>query len=246
MNFHEAWWKKNPSPLPTSTTTSNHSPFLSTGLVSRGLWLYLTLSLKCLAYGKPWSKLFCSKTHRAQCQKKSSVHFMYKWTEVPDERRPSSLSPRELVAVMRLEPMWSDPQTTMSPAVLHWCPCCCDIWDYPHSHSPWPISLPLAYQVNKHLQHISSITWKSLLFLTWLLLQNNFACSRWGSIYWGDVTHSRLSPHTYRLGNCLIGFSTIGHTWESWLVLTKFSRNQCRKPECLFINVNKRCNSPSD
>lgn len=115
MNFHEAWWKKNPSPLPTSTTTSNHSPFLSTGLVSRGLWLYLTLSLKCLAYGKPWSKLFCSKTHRAQCQKKSSVHFMYKWTEVPDERRPSSLSPRELVAVMRKSPCGLTPRPLCLP-----------------------------------------------------------------------------------------------------------------------------------
>lgn len=63
----------------------------------------------------------------------------------------------ELVAVMRLEPVWSDRQATTSPAVLHWYPCCCDIWGHPHSHSPWPISLPLACKVNKHLQHISGI-----------------------------------------------------------------------------------------
>lgn len=85
-------------PFPTSTTTSTHSPCLSTGLVSRGLQLYLTLSLKCLAYGKPRRKLFFSKIHREHCQKKSSVHFMYKWTEVPDERRPCLLSARQRIS----------------------------------------------------------------------------------------------------------------------------------------------------
>ena len=46
MSFHECWWKMDPAPLATSTTTS--STRQPRALVSMGLQLYLIQSFKCL------------------------------------------------------------------------------------------------------------------------------------------------------------------------------------------------------
>lgn len=131
------------------------------------------------------------------------LHLPCKWTETPDNRRPSSLSPIELVAVMRPEPRRSDYQTTMPSAVLHvptqagrsGAALCL-------THAG-PLSLPLAWKVNKHAKNVWHSPGSPSYFLTWLLLGNNLPCYRWGNIYLGWYHLVRPGLHTDRSGNSI-------------------------------------------